>query len=137
MSTRTIRLDSLPPGQAFRMPALGLTGVVEHVSPTMVRAAIQRRLGGEVEHTGWSCGTEVVAIPAAAGVPVSASLTQASMGAEGVTDGRTGICQSQGVTAPAEPVCGRCGRPIWRDRQPRQYCSPACRTAAYRDRRTA
>jgi hypothetical protein len=124
-------------GEAFWQPALGMSGVVERVSPAMVRVRIQRWLGEPLEHTAWSCGTEVVAIPATAAIPASTPPSQARQGREGVTERRTGNSQSQGVTAPAQPVCGQCGRPILRVRQPRQYCSPACRTAAYRERRTA
>jgi hypothetical protein len=56
---RMVRLEALSAGTAFRVPALGITGTVEHSSDTAVRVMIQRRPGGAFERTEWATGTEV------------------------------------------------------------------------------
>jgi hypothetical protein len=135
----TKALETLAQGQEFRMPALGLAGVVEHVSPSMVRVAIRGRLGEPLEHTTWSCSTEVEAIPATAGIPVSTAHAQARMGAERAEQNSSGNWTPQFRHTVSALECAGCGQRQPRARgpgRPRRYCSSACRTAAYRERRT-
>jgi hypothetical protein len=134
-----VRLDGLVAGEVFWQPALALTGVVQHVSQCQVRVRIQRGLGKQLEYTAWSCGTEVVPIPASAGLSAFAATTQAGTGAERAEQNSPKNWTPQFRHTVSALVCAGCGQSQPRNRgagRPRRFCSPACRTAAYRARRT-
>lgn len=137
MDTATVRLDTLAAGASFHMPALNLTGTVLHVSPCQVEVAIWRRPNSAPERTAWACSTEVVEMVAdAARLPVSVPQRPRLRAREGVTEPGAGLCQSGSTVTP----CPVCGCPVVREGasgQPRRFCSPACRTAAWRGRCTA
>jgi hypothetical protein len=75
MDATTVELATLPAGAAFMQPGFtrrdDVVGVVEQISPAMVRVTIRRR-DGRVEHVGWSRAAPVV--PLAAGAPEVAML---------------------------------------------------------------
>jgi hypothetical protein len=133
-----VRLDALPLGAAFRLAPCGLTGVVEHVSAAMVRVRIQRRLDAPAEHTAWAGSTLVS--PIAAGrleSPLSASLAAPSVAQERAERKSTRNPSPEFRHTSQRLVCAVCGarQPRQRGRgRPSRFCSPACRTAAWRQR---